>query len=139
VRTALFLHVLGVILWAGGALNLSRMLAFHVQEELGVQARFSEMEIKIFFFVTLPGMLLAVAAGLYMLADPVMNLISHDWMKAKLGLALLFIILTFELGRRIMSLRGKPAKGSKGAQMALHGILGLSLMGILYLVFLQPF
>jgi hypothetical protein len=28
----LFFHILGVILWAGGALNVSRMLGFHVQE-----------------------------------------------------------------------------------------------------------
>ena len=128
-----------MILWGGGALNLSRMLAFHVQEDLEVQPRFSNLEFRIFFFVALPGMLLAVASGLVMLSDPVMLLMQHGWMQAKLGLACIFILLTFELGRRITRLGAKPAKASKGPQMALHGIFGLCLLGILYLVFLQPF
>ena len=138
MRTALFFHLLGVILWAGGALNLSRMLAFHAQEELGVQARLSLFEVRLFFFVTVPGLILAVAGGLYRLSlNP--ELLAAKWMLAKLCTALVFVALTLVLGKRILVLRDEPRQGKKGPHMALHGMIGLCVAGILYLVIVQPF
>lgn len=139
MRLTLFFHLLGVILWAGGALNLSRMLAFHVQEELEIQSRISAFEVRLFFFVTLPGLALAAITGYFMLMNPMAGLIQQNWMQAKLALALLLIILTFMLGKRILLLRDTPEKGRKGPAMALHGVIGLCVAGVLYLVIVRPF
>jgi uncharacterized membrane protein len=133
MKTALFFHLLGVILWAGGALNLSRLMAFHVAEDLAVQARLSLFEVKLFFFVTVPGLVLAAGAGLYMISlNPA--LLGQGWMQAKLGVVALFFVLTMVLGARVMRLRDEPKAGKKGPPMALHGVIGLCVVGILYLV-----
>lgn len=131
----LFFHILGVILWAGGALNVSRMLGFHVEEDpLTVQPRLSHIELRIFNFVVLPGMLLAMGTGWGIISGPAQQDMQFHWMWAKLGLAMVLFILTMLLFKRIQDLANEPKIEKKGKHMALHGMIGLTVIGILYCV-----
>ncbi len=60
-------HLIGLFIYLGGLLNLSRLLGYHVREEEGVRKRLSWMEKRMYFFVTLPGLALALIFGLLLL------------------------------------------------------------------------
>jgi uncharacterized membrane protein len=133
----LFFHILGVILWAGGALNVSRMLGFHVQEDPEtVQPRLSNIEKRIFNLVVLPGMAMAMIAGMGMLTGAAQADMQYGWMHGKLAFAMILFVLTMLLGKRIQDLAAEPKLGKKGKHMALHGMIGLCVAGILYCVFI---
>lgn len=135
----LFFHILGVILWAGGALNVSRMLGFHVQEDPNtVQPRFSHMEKRLFNLVVLPGLALAAITGYGMLSGVAQQDMQFHWMQIKLGLVLLMFVLTMLLGKRIQDIEASPRIEKKGRHMALHGMIGLCVVGILWMVFVRP-
>jgi uncharacterized membrane protein len=140
MRTWLFFHLVGVILWAGGALNLSRMLGLHVLEDpVQVQPRLSLIELRIFNFAVMPGMLLALGTGWGMISGAAQQDMQLHWMWAKLGLAMLLFLLTMLLFKRIQDLASEPREGKPGRHRALQGLLGLCVVGILWLVVLKPF
>jgi uncharacterized membrane protein len=140
MRIWLFFHLLGVILWAGGALSLSRVLGFHVEEDpLAVQPRLSAIELRLFNFAVMPGMLLAMGTGWGMISGAAQQDMQFRWMWVKLGLAMLLFLLTMLLFKRIQDLAEAPAFGKKGRHMALHGVIGLCVLGILWMVLVRPF
>jgi uncharacterized membrane protein len=140
MKVWLFFHLLGIILWAGGALNVSRMLGFHVQEDPEtVQPRLSYIELRIFNFVVMPGMLLALGTGWGMISGAAQQDMQFHWMWAKLALAMLLFMLTMLLFKRIQDLMVEPKVGKKGKHMALHGMIGLCVAGILWMVLVRPF
>ncbi len=101
----LFFHLLSVILWTGGALTLSGMLGFHVQEDPEtVQPLLSCIEIRLFNFVVMPGMLLSLLTGWGMISGAAQQDMQLHWMWVKLGLAMLLFLLTMLLFKRIQDL-----------------------------------
>lgn len=133
MRYWLFFHILGVILWAGGAVVLSRMLIFHVEEDPGtVQPRLSQVELRLFNFVVMPGMLLAMGTGWGIISGPAQQDMQFHWMWAKLGLAMLLFMLTMLLFKRIQDLANEPKIDGKGKHLALQGMIVLTVAAILY-------
>ena len=56
------------------------------------------------------------------------------WMWAKLGLAMLLFMLTMLLFKRIQDLAQEPKVEGQGKHLALHGMIGLTVVAILYAV-----
>ena len=135
MRYWLFFHILGVILWTGGAVIVSRMLTFHVEEDPAtVQPRLSEIELRLFNFIVMPGMLLAMGTGWGIISGPAQQDMQFHWMWAKLGLAMVLFILTMLLFKRIQDLATEPKNEGKGRHWGLLGMIGLTVAAILYCV-----
>ncbi len=139
---ALTFHLLGLIVWLGSLLDLTRILGYHVKEELNVQARLSAMEFRMFFFVATPGLVITLICGiiLFFIGGGVSQyLVGHGWFHAKLTLILGLLGIHFFIGKQILKLRATPQKISPGRFKAMHGIAALMLVFILILVMVKPF
>jgi uncharacterized membrane protein len=140
VRFWLFFHLLSVILWTGGALTLSGMLGFHVQEDPEtVQPRLSAIELRTFNVIVMPGMLLSLLTGWGMISGAAQEDMQLHWMWVKLSLAMLLFLLTMLLFKRIQDLAVEPKPGKRSRHLVLHGMMGLCVAGILWMVIVRPF
>lgn len=144
-------HLIGLFIYVGGLLNLSRLLGYHVKEEAAVRERLSWMEKRMYFFVTLPGLAIALTFGVlmiigvgsrspdagmayYMDADAFWGATFH----AKFLLIAILIGLDVYMGSQIMKLAkgGEPPKPTKFK--ILHGLIALTLIAIVILMKGQP-
>lgn len=132
------LHLLGIILWVGGLMNLTRMVAFHVGEEPEVQKRLHYIENRIFKFVTLPGLILTLIAGLYLLSVN-MEYMKQPWMHAKLLFVGLMLGVTAILQGKLAELANNHEKQSAKTFKIAHGVTGLMLILILIMIYVRPF
>lgn len=133
----LVFHILGITFWMGGLLILSRVLGYHVREELAVQARLSHIERRLYFGAVLPGLLIVVGTGVAMLmtATAMPPLMKNPGFHIKLTLVIVAIVVQFVVQRFIGGLRDEPRKSGGGKYKAVHGVLGLLLVGILVSVY----
>lgn len=130
----LVVHLLGVIFWMGGLLILSRMLGYHVKEELAVQTRLSAIEKRLYFGALMPGLVLVLVTGVWMLVE-MPELLKNAGFHIKLTLVLVGIVAQFVMQKFLGSLRDEPRKVGGGRYKILHSVLGLVLIGILVSVF----
>lgn len=152
-------HLIGLVIYLGGLLNLSRMLGYHVKESAEVRARLSWMEKRMYFFVTLPGLAIAATFGLLMLfgvgsEGMAGNAIQHYYVPrvaetgeksawyatfhAKSVLIVILLVLDFFLGRQIVTLAkgGEPPKPARFK--ILHGLIALVTILIIILMVARP-
>lgn len=132
------LHLLGIILWTGGLMNLTRMVSFHMQEEPEVQKRLHYIEDRIYKFVTLPGMLITIAMGFYMLTMNMDYFMKQPWMHAKLLFVGIMIVITALLHGKLNELGNTTEKQNPKMFKALHGITGLMLILTLIMIYIRP-
>ncbi len=133
------IHLLGIILWVGGLMNLTRMISFHVGEEPEVQKRLHYIENRIFKFVTLPGLVLTLVAGLYMLSTNMDFYMKQPWMHAKLLFVGFMLGITAILQGKLSELANNNEKQSPKAFKIAHGVTGLMLILILVMIYIRPF
>lgn len=138
----LVFHVLGLVVWMGALLDLTRILGYHVKEDLNVQERLSFMEFRIFFFVSTPGLIITLIFGILMFfeAGGTAQYFQHNlWFHVKLGLVLLLFAIHFFVGKQVLKLKAQPQKIKPAKFKALHGITALTMTIIIILVFVKPF
>ncbi|GMV38360.1 MAG: hypothetical protein AMXMBFR64_00760 [Myxococcales bacterium] len=126
----LVVHLLGVIFWMGSLLILSRMLGYHVKEELAVQTRLSAIERRLYFGALLPGLVLALGTGTWMLIDDP-ALLKNPGFHMKLTLVVVGIAAQLVMQRFMGSLRDEPRKEGGARYKIVHAVLGLVLVGVL--------
>src|SRR5205085_467706 len=132
-------HLIGMVVWMGTLLTLSRLLGFHAREDpTAVQPRFSHFEQRMYRFVATPGLLLAVGTGLYRFVSFVDVYAKQPWMHIKLTLVALVLVLHAILGAQISDLARNPSVRGKGKYMAVHGTIGLCIVFIIILATVQP-
>lgn len=139
MQVALMFHVLGMVLWMGGLMNLTRMVSFHVGEEPEVQKRLYYIENRLFKFVTLPGLGITLVAGLYMLSNNMDYYMKQPWMHGKLLFVGIMLAVTALLQGKLNELANNHAKQSAKAFKIAHGITGLMLILIIAFVIIKPF
>jgi len=139
----LVFHILGVIIWIGGLMDLTRLVGYHVKEEVFVQARLSNMEFRMYWFVATPGMVLAVVMGIFLFFKgggvPVYFGGPSSWFIMKFLLAMGLILIHFVFGRFLMDLKMQPRQMNPARFKILHGLTGLMVVGIIIMVFVKPF
>ncbi|MGM0575243.1 MAG: CopD family protein [Myxococcota bacterium] len=135
------LHVFSVFLWVSGLLLVSRALAVQVRETVDVQRRMGALSSRLYWASTFPGLVLSWALGLWMLARRPDLLDAEVWgpfFHVKLGLVLVLTVLTVVLQRRMGRVRKDPGTHHEpGPFMAVHGISGLLLLGVLYALYVM--
>ena len=138
-RIILALHLVAVISWMAAILYLYRLFVYHREEtEHVVKERFQMMEKRLSMIILLPAALGSLIFGIVLLAlSP--GLMQERWMWAKLVLVVFLLGLTHFAG----SLRRRLAAGScpysGRALRILNEIPALLMIGIIFLVILQPF
>jgi len=139
MQVALMFHVLGMVLWMGGLMNLTRMVSFHVGEEPEVQKRLYYIENRLFKFVTLPGLGITLVAGLYMLSNNMDYYMKQPWMHGKLLFVGIMLAVTAVLQGKLNELANNHEKQSAKAFKIAHGVTGLMLILIIGFVIIKPF
>lgn len=136
-------HILGLLFWIGGLLDLTRILGYHVKEELAVQERLSRMEFRMFWFVCTPGMVLSALMGTLMFfggggIDVYFG--GHGaWFHVKALLVVFLLAIHAITGKFIMDLKARPENISPARFKAIHGITGLFVTAIVILAIVKPF
>lgn len=139
MQVVLMFHVLGMVLWMGGLMNLTRMVSFHVGEEPEVQKRLHYIENRIFKFVTLPGLGISLVSGLYMLSNNMGYYMKQPWMHGKLLFVVIMLAITAVLQGKLNELATNHEKQSAKSFKIAHGLTGLMLILILAFVIIKPF
>jgi putative membrane protein len=132
-------HVLGVVLWTGGLLAVSRMAAYHVAEAAAVQPRFAWVEWRMYWLVVIPGTVITLVTAVGLLASGALPYGSLGWFHGKMALVVLLIALHATLHVKLKALKARPEAQRKAVFSAVHGTIGLTLIGILILVEVRPF
>jgi putative membrane protein len=132
-------HVLGVILWTGGLLAISRMAAYHTVEDATVQPRFAWVEWRMYWLVTVPGTVITLVTAAGLLATSPLAYGGMGWFHGKMALVALLLVLHAVLHLRLKALKLHPETARKAVFSAVHGTIGLTLIGILIMVEVRPF
>ena len=139
----LVFHIVGLILWLGGLLDLTRILGYHVKEDIPVQERLSWMEFRMYWFVATPGMILSVVMGLLLFFKgggvDIYFGGGFQWFIIKFVLALILIVIHFYFGKMLMALKAHPRIMSPARFKAIHGVIGLLFIFIVILAVVKPF
>lgn len=138
----LVFHVVGFVIWVGSLLDLTRILGYHVKEEIAVQERLSRIEFRMFWFVSTIGMALTIIFGLlcFMSGGGIAAYLQSPakWFHVKLTLVFVMIVIHFVFGRYLMELRASPRIMKPVRFKILHGLTGLVFIGILIMVLVRP-
>ncbi len=129
------LHLLTVFMWMGGLLMVSRFTALAVQETVDVQRRAHAIAKKLYWGWAVGGMVGAWLFGGILLARKLSVLDASVYgpsFHIKLALAVGLTFLTLRLRGRLKAVTDDPGTHqAAGPLMAIHGMAGLFLIGIL--------
>ena len=94
------LHLISVISWMAGLLNLPRIFVYHAQNnsEQIISEVFKVMEKKLFFYIMTPAMTLSWLFGLLLIHEIGFEQLGQTWMILKLAFVVLLTIYHFFLG-----------------------------------------
>ncbi len=135
MATIKFFHVLFVFIWVGNLLALTRLLGYHVKQDIQTQKNMVLVYQRMYRFISLPSMAMTIVFGsvLIMNIDPDKGLF---WFAHKLAFAMGVIVCDFICGFYISDLVGK-ADTSRGVKYKiLHGVCGLCLIGVLVSIYI---
>lgn len=138
-RILLSIHLIAIISWMAGLLYLYRLFVYHAEEtENLVKTRFVTMEYRLYRYITVPAMLVAIVMGIAMIVENP-NLLKYPWMHAKLFFALGMIGMTHmaskfkrDLANHTSTVKGKTFR-------ILNEVPTLLMILIIGMVILQPF
>ena len=152
-------HLIFVIIWMGGLMGLGRFLGYHVGEAAAVRERLTRMEKRMYFFVTLPGMVMTVVTGLLLLhgvghpntewgpADflrfylsprSIQNTFWYVTFHAKLTSVGILIACDLFTVAQIFALAKRPEMPTRVRFSILHGIEALFVIIVVILMLGQP-
>lgn len=142
MRWLLAFHVVGVVMWMGSLMALSRLLGYHTREPASVRPRFSFVEGRLDLGGAVPGALLTLLTGLGILAvEPAGWFRAAGWLHTKL--LLVFLVAGLHAGLRIRYRRLARQRAdqpiSRAFFAAAHGTIGLLLLVIVILAVVRPF
>ncbi|MBI5136003.1 MAG: CopD family protein [Nitrospirae bacterium] len=132
-------HLLGMVLWTGGLLTISRMAAYHTAEAPEVQPRLAWVEGRMYWLVAIPGAVITVVTAAGLVASSPADYTDQGWFHGKMVLVGLLIGLNALLHVKLGALKAHPESARKALFSAVHGTIGLTLIGILVMVTVRPF
>lgn len=129
------LHVLCVFVWIGNLLALTRLMGYHVKEDEHTQLQMAKIYRRMYNFVELPTMVLAIFLGfiLTLKIDQTQNLF---WFYAKLCFVVGLVLCDVFCGRFVGELNQHPDKSRGIKYKILHGMTGLMLIGVLTSIYI---
>ncbi len=132
-------HLLGMVLWSGGLLTVSRMAAYHTAETPEVQPRLAWVEGRLYWLVTVPGAIITLITAAGLVANSPVTYAGQGWFHGKMMLVALLIVLHTVMHIKLKDLKMHPENAKKAVFSAVHGTIGLTLIGLLIMVKVRPF
>jgi uncharacterized membrane protein len=116
---------------------LSRFLGYIPKEEENVQKRLISLCKRMYHFIELPSMIIAIASGLYLLTTATFGP-KLGWFHSKMTFAVLLIASDLYLGKMIRGLSKSLALDGKTLKYKLlHAFSALMLIGVLSSIYLM--
>jgi len=134
----LALHIVGLVLWTGGLLAATQVLALRSRES-SVEARLALTRLagKLLKGIAHPGAAVTVIAGVAMLGLRPDDL-RQTWLHVKLALVVVLIATDLMMTVRFKAVEaGRGEIGARQARMA-HGVTALLLLAIVALAVIKP-
>ena len=128
-----FFHLLGVVLWMGGLLVVSRLLA-----EPAVGERLEPVERRLFGSFIHGGAALVIASGILLILDQP-SVLRQGWLHAKLLVVLGLVAADARLYRRMQAQHASPGSVTRAGVLRLHGWIAAGMVAVLALAVLRPF
>jgi len=133
-----WIHVLGMVVYVGGLMTLTRVLARAVRYENPASREdafrtYRRMHV----FVDWGGLFLMLGAGLVLLIqDPFgKEYLKQGYFHVKLTCFVVLLVVDVLLSRRLFRMRGDEPQPGPTLFRVLHGVAGLALMGGLFAVY----
>ena len=131
-------HVLGMIIYVGGFLALTRLLGHAVRFE-SAQSRKDAYRIfrRMHKFVDWGGLgIMLVTGAILLVSDPLgKNYMKQGYLHMKLTMVLILVICDVVLTKRLFALTGDETTANATPFRILHGVSALALVGALIAVF----
>jgi putative membrane protein len=128
-------HIIALFSWIGGLLTLASFIKFILNQPKENQLVLTNYARKIYLYSNLPGLILTLITGLYMM----MPFMKNGWMHTKL----LFVVFMFVLDHVLMRKLKKMSKNDHNFKAEsfkfFHIIISIVLIVIVYLVVVKPF
>jgi len=136
--TVVAFHLLAVIIWIGGLLTLTSVLA-RVPEEVGLpRERLLGTVRSTYKGAVNLGAIITIFLGIIIIVlQP--EVLHRGWLHLKLLLVVGILVYQWRLYRRIRHLEEHPGESSGAEFRMAHGILSLLVLAVLLLAILQPF
>lgn len=134
-------HLLGAVLWTGGVLAMSRVMVHMARQPAAMRQGLAHLGGR-FNILALLGAALSLPSGLYQLSLwPAGAFRLAGWLHTKLTLLLILAVVHGLCIAKLRQWQKLPAETAlpRGTGSALHGIIGLALIGILLAVYLGKY
>ena len=134
-----WVHVLGMVIYVGGVLTLTRLLGHAVRFESATSRKDAYRVLKrMHVFVDWGGLFLMILGGVWLLvADPMGKLyMKQGYFHLKLTCAIVLILGDIFLSRKLFRLQADGPQPKATFFKIMHGIVGLALLGALAAVFI---
>jgi putative membrane protein len=135
------LHLLGAVLWLGGLLAMSRAMAAMAKQPTSMRPGLAYLGSR-FNILALLGALLSLPSGLYQISLWPDGTFRHaGWLHAKLTLIVILVIVHGVCWAKLKSWQkaGENDPLPRGLASALHGVIGLILIGVLLAVYVGKY
>ena len=131
----LVFHILGLVLWIGGLLIETNILARHAQETSPeVREALGHTEMRLLNGMANPGALLTVVSGIILILINRSYFLHAAWLHAKLALVVVLLGLHVVVFSRTKAFAAGRRDLQRRECMTLHGAISLLFLGILILV-----
>lgn len=131
MKLSLALHLVGIVLWMGSLIVLTRIVAIAARGQLPANDTCSVV-LRFFSRYTMFGMGLTLVTGFYQLMSMGMAAyMKQGWFHGKLTLVIIAVIATLMFPKAANALKGVGAAARTA--MTIHGIIGLCLIIIVTL------
>jgi protoporphyrinogen IX oxidase len=132
-----WLHLVGVVIYAGGFLSLTRLIGHAVRFESPI-ARADAFRVfrRMHKFVDWPGLAIMLVTGVWLLLKQPSVYFKNPTGYFHIKLTLIVVLLVCEvlLSRKLFSLRAEGEQPRATFFRVLHGVSALAIVGILYAV-----
>jgi len=134
-------HLIFMVTWFAGLFYLPRLFVYHAQcEDAAGNARFKVMERKLYYGITMPGMVLTVGFGVWMLWAYAWQVYGQmGWLHAKLALIAGLVVYHFICGWHLTAFRDDRNRRSHVYFRWFNEVPVLFLIAIVLLATLKPF
>ena len=134
------LHLISVISWMAGLLDLPRILVYHSQYNTKpiISDEFKTMERKLFFYIMTPAMTLSWIFGLLLIHEIGFSQVGQKWMILKLFFVVILTLYHFYLGKILGQFKTDMNSHSHKFFRYINEIPTLLLILIIFVVIFKP-
>ena len=134
------IHLIAVISWMAGLLYLPRIFVYHAEniEDTNPSNIFKTMEIKLFYYIMTPAMILSWIFGLMLIFTLGFSVFNELWIQLKLIFVILLTIYHFYLGKCVSNFAINQNNSSSKFYRIINEIPTILLIIIVFIVVFKP-